>query len=148
MPDKSIRPGWRGGIYLNPRMDVAVVARGDSRSGVINRDLERLYALYARALREVDLTIDEACLIVDVLNGSLMDANTACLLWASVEDGIRLDGLAEKWGVDGAKLVEKLRGLNDIQALALVDAGERFWQARGEGEMKERVREMFGIRES
>lgn len=135
------------GVSFQPAILEQLTLRG-SRSTVINRDLERLYTLYDRALREVELTTGEACLVVDVLNGSLMDANTARLLWASVEDGIRLDGLAEKWGVDGKALVEKLKGLNDIQALALVDAGERFWQAPNEGETKERVRQAFGIKES
>ncbi len=43
----------------------------------------------------------------------------------------------EKWEVDGKALVEKLRGLSDTQALALIDAAERFWNERGDGQETE-----------
>lgn len=115
-------------IYLR-EVDAEIQARGDNRSHVINRDLERLYALYKRALKEVPLSVQEAWLLVDVLNGSLMDANTARLLWANVEDGCALDGLDKKWEVDGKALAEKLRNLSDFQNMALIDAAEKFWQA-------------------
>ncbi|MFY9604024.1 MAG: hypothetical protein WAR00_05190, partial [bacterium] len=38
-------------------------------------------------------------------------------------------GLDKKWQVDGKALVKKLKALSHVQALALVDAAERFWQA-------------------
>src|SRR5690606_36071183 len=99
-----------------------VEERGKARSTVITRDLERLYTLYRRALRRVDLSLDEACLITDALNGSLMTADTAHLLWASVEDAMKYEGLAEKWNVDGKALVEKLRcSMNEIQTMAVID---------------------------
>lgn len=136
-------------ISLDPRLDTQIASRGENRSGVINRDLERLYTLYSRAIREVSLSADEACLIVDTLNGTLMDANTARLLWANVEDACTLDHLDKKWEVDGPALVEKLQGLNDIQAMALVDAAERFWNSPdiGNVDIQERVKEHFNIKE-
>ncbi|MDA8212144.1 MAG: hypothetical protein M0021_09745 [Clostridia bacterium] len=130
-------------IHIRSNLDEQIKSRG-SRSTVISRDLERLYTLYRRALAEVKLTIDEACLIVDALNGSLMDANTARLLWANIADAVSMDGLDEKWSVDGPALVEKLRGLSDIQALAVVDAAERFWQGPyRETDIYEAVEECF-----
>lgn len=121
--------------------------RGQARSTTISRDLERLYALYRRALRQIDLTVDEACLIVDALNGSLTTADDASLLWARVEDAIHYEKLDEKWNVDGRALVDKLRGLNEIQALAVADAAERFWEIESADnrDIREDVKRCFGI---
>lgn len=133
-------------IRLREAVAAEVEARGESRNQTINRDLDRLYALYKRALREVDLSTKEAMLIVDSLNGTMfIDPLSATLLWANIEDSIRLDGLDAKWEVDGAALVTKLRGLTSIQAMAVVDAAERFW-ADPEKDIEPWVRECFGIR--
>ncbi len=110
-------------------LEKEIIARGNP-SEVIRRDLERLYTLYRRALRRINLTPEEMKLIADSLNGlngTIMDASTAPMLWAQVEDAIKLDRLDQKWGVNGRELVEKLRELTDIEALAVVDAAERFW---------------------
>ncbi|MDQ7789587.1 MAG: hypothetical protein RDU41_05975 [Clostridia bacterium] len=133
-------------IRLRDTVAAEVEARGESRNQIINRDLDRLYALYKRALREVDLNTKEAMLIVDSLNGTVFtDPLSATLLWANIEDSIRLDDLDAKWDVDGAALATKLRGLTSIQAMAVVDAAERFW-ADPEKDIEPWVRECFGIR--
>ena len=132
-------------IYLRPALETELEARGDNRNHVIHRDLERLYTLYRLALREVKLTLPECWFLVDMLNGSLMDANTAGLLWASAEDACALDGLDKKWQVDGKAFVEKLKKLSDTQALALVDAAERFWQANTGSMDDEDIRRFFGV---
>lgn len=132
------------GLYLRPETENEILQRGENRSHIINRDLERLYTLYKRTLRETPLALSEACLIVDALNGSLMDANAAPMLWVSVEDAIKLDGLAAKWEVDGPTLVEKLRGLTAFQCMALVDASERFWSI-SDRELEAGVRKCFNI---
>ena len=121
--------------------------RGEARSTIISRDLERLYTLYQRALRRVNLTIDEACLITDALNGSLMTADTAHLLWASVEDAIKYEGLQEKWGVDVKALVEKIRGLTEFECMAVIDAAEKFWnnEKYRDQDMRDGSAECFGI---
>lgn len=134
-------------IYLPDSLLEEISARGDNRSGTISRDLERLYTLYSRALATVQLEFNQAYLIVDALNGVLMDANNAKLLWAEIEDAINLDHLDQKWQVDGKALVEKLRGLNEIQAIAVIDAAERFWQAQKSGqEAEELIKKIFKIR--
>ncbi len=133
-------------IVLTPDTAEQIDARGENRSFTIRRDLDRLYTLYQRNLPR-NLTEGDACLIVDVLNGTIMDANNARMLWAEVEDGCSLEGLAEKWEVDGPALVEKLKQLNDVQALAVVDAAEGFWTKHDQGDMREIVREVFRIRE-
>jgi hypothetical protein len=133
------------GVYIRESLQPEFEARGGS-SIVINRDLERLYTMYRRAIREVPLTLAEARLIVDALNGSLFDANTAPMLWASIEDAIKLDGLAEKWGVDGPALVEKLRGLSAFHCMALVDAAERFWSMSADGrDLDKTIKFLFNI---
>jgi hypothetical protein len=45
--------------------------------------------------------------------------------------------------VDGQALVEKLRSLNEIQALAVVDAAERFWRENPGEDVEGRAREIF-----
>ncbi|MEW8957836.1 MAG: hypothetical protein AB2448_01800 [Moorella sp. (in: firmicutes)] len=134
-------------IYIPDHLLAEISTRGDNRSGIISRDLERLYTLYRRALAQVTLSVEEACLIVDALNGAKFEADTARLLWAEIEDACNLDHLDEKWQVDGQALVQKLRELNEIQALALVDAAERFWEASdvGERDVREAVKEFFNI---
>ena len=124
-----------------------VEERGEARSTIITRDLERLYTLYRRALRHVDLSVDEACLITDALNGSLMTADTAHLLWASVEDAIKYEGLQKKWGVDGKALVEKIRGLTEFECMAVIDAAEKFWnnEKYRDQDMRDGIAECFGI---
>lgn len=140
-------------IYVS--MPLSLVAEVESRVGeksrsdVVSRDLDRLYSLYRRAIGSLDFTVQEASLILDVLNGSLFDVATAPMLWAAVEDGIRMDGLDAKWGIDGPALVEKLKGLTDTQAMAIVDAGERFWygdQKYQDLPFEEAVKELFRIK--
>lgn len=117
------------------------------RSATIARDLDRLYTLYRYALRAVPLTAGEACLLCDVLAGTLMDASSATMLWAEVADGIQLDGLADKWGVDGDALVARLKGLDRLTCLALVDAAERFWAGDLSEDALTAVRRYFHVRD-
>lgn len=140
MPEKT-------GIYIPDSLVAELAARGDNRSQIISRDLGRLYTLYRRALATVPLTVEEACLLVDALNGALSGTDTAHLLWVEVEDACHLDHLDEKWQVDGPALVQKLRQLTDTQALALIDAAERFWNAPdvGQRNVREAVKEYFNI---
>ena len=100
---------------------------GQSAGLTAARDLERYYALLDHCLAVIVLTEAEASLICDALNGTLIDHRTYHLVWASVDDAIRLDGLDEKWGVDGPALVGKLRDLDHCGMLAIADAVDRFW---------------------
>lgn len=135
----------RPSIHLRVELDEQIKSRG-TRSTIITRDLERLYTLYRRALQQARLSVDEACLVVDALNGSIMDATP--LLWANIEDSIQLDGLDQKWSIDGPALVEKLRGLNDIQVLAVVDGAERFWadETLHSRDIREMAKSCFAIK--
>jgi hypothetical protein len=130
-------------FWMRPELEKEIEERGDNRTLVIHRDLERLYTLYRLALREVKLTLPECWFLVDMLNGSMMDAYTAGTLWASAEDACSMDGLDKKWEIDGKAFVEKLKALSYVQALALVDAAERFWQANTGSMEDEDIKRFF-----
>jgi len=137
------------GFRIRPEVLEQLDARGP-RSTIADRDLERLYALYARALQRVvpSFSIDELCLIVDALNGTLHDVRSGVRFWIGVEDSIELDGLAQKWNVDALALMEKLRPLDELTCMAIVDAAERFWcgEKYRNMDVHEGVRDAFGIR--
>lgn len=135
-------------VSMRPEIVEQINARG-VRSTIINRDLERLYAMYRRSLIQTNLAVDEACLIVDALNGNLMDANAARLLWASIEDAVKLDGLDKKWSVNGPELIQKLQRLNELQCMAIVDAAERFWEGPyRDADVREAVKQVFYVQPS
>lgn len=117
---------FRAGPLAGP---LAERAFGDeSVSLVAKRDLERYYEALRRELATVRLSRDEALLICDACNGTLFEPHSVPLLWAEIDEAIRAAGLAQKWGVDGEALVTNLRDLSYAQALAVVDAVERFWR--------------------
>lgn len=95
------------------------------------RDLTRYYALLAGITPK--FTKAEAALIMDALNGIMLDQYTFRLLWAEVADAIRMDNLDRKWNVDGESLVERLRSLHPAEMMALLDAVERAWNMIGYG---------------
>lgn len=109
-----------------------------SAGNVARRDLQRYYHALGETLKTITLSEAEASLVVDACNGILFKSWSVSLLWATVDNAIRLEGMADKWQVDGPALVERLRGLSYCQSLALVDAVERYWQAP-DGEALRRV---------
>lgn len=134
-------------ITLSEELEERLAERGSCRSGVIERDLNRLYCLLEKSLIEIDLNIQEACSIVDALNGTAFDPWSIPLLWANIEDAIALEKLDNKWGIDGKALVEKLKSLTPFQCLAIIDAAERFWsEPYREADMEEAVRKVFNLR--
>lgn len=110
--------------HLAARADVDTNA---AASQVAQRDLGRYYDLMALTLASVELSQGEASLIVDALNGTLIDLTAAQMLAAEIADGLD-DGLAEKWGVNGPALVAKVGSWSLAQRLAVCDAAERFWR--------------------
>lgn len=114
MSDAGRKTSW----YVPAELDVHLRARlapGSSRSGLVTRDLLRLYELYSLELEDIrrtePFTAREASLILEALRGTLVNsASSATLVWARVADGIRLDHLDERWDVDGDALVRRLQG--------------------------------------
>jgi len=106
------------------------------RSATIAKSLDRyFYAIDAarRGLRE-RFSAGEQGLLLYVANGALFASPCAInFIEHEVAAGI-VDGLAEKWQVDGPALVEKLAALTYCEKLALVDAAERWWHRAARGE--------------
>jgi hypothetical protein len=139
-------PVAKKSVSFDPKIMEQVIERG-AVSAVINRDLERLYSLYRRSIVKLDFSVEELMLIVDCLNGSLMDTVAVSLLWAQIEDGIAIERLDEKWKVDGKVLVDKLKALKVFDCMAIVDAAERFWQKSAEGDdVREVVKQCFLVK--
>lgn len=106
---------------------------GQSLGSVAARDLDRYYALLAREYQTLRLTEAEENLVRDACNGTQWDVFATALVWAAVDDGIRVDHLDQKWGVNGPALVQRLRMMTVGQSIAVVDAVERFWITQEKG---------------
>ncbi len=105
---------------------------GLSNGGVAARDLERYYRLVERTLQGIVFSVAEASAIVDACNGTFWDSYSLFDgLALGLEDAISGDQLDQKWGIDGERLLAKLRALEPVQHLAIVDAIERFWVSVG-----------------
>lgn len=117
------------------------------RTYVIERDLSRYYDMLRRELASAGLSIDEACYLCDLLNGTLLEPTSVRFLWAEVLDGDLLNGLGQKWNVDAQALAAKLKECSQAQCLAITDAAERFWSGPyREDSTREAVAKVFGIR--
>lgn len=130
-------------IWIPKDLKDEIEARGDNRSGIISRDLKRLYHMYHGSL-PCGINEPEAGLICEVMKRTIdVSGHLDNLLWAEVDDQCNYYGLDKKWGVDKDSLVKRLRHMDDIQRMALIDAAERFWKP--EKPKWESVREIFGM---
>ncbi len=114
-----------------------VTARGEQRSTVIGRDLDRYYEALKDTRRQLvkKFSDEEIGLILDNLNGTLMGETFGVrLIYANVEDAITYESIDAKWGVDGDALVEKLKALTFAENATLADAAERWWNRVAAGE--------------
>lgn len=86
-----------------------------------------------------NLTIPEASLIVDALNGVLAhtDISASDYLVLNVQDAVAVDSLDEKWGVDARALLANLQSLSEADARKLLNAVKRFWSASPHADMRE-----------
>jgi hypothetical protein len=117
-------------------IDARVKGRDPGRSTVASRDLARYYEAITRARADVrdKLSKAELSAVIDNLKGVYTsDTVSVRMLWANIEDALA-NKLAEKWKIDGAALVRKLRSFTFIESAALIDAAERYWQAAGRDE--------------
>lgn len=140
---RSAHIQFRAGLLESAMMERSRETDDTTLAGIAQRDLARYYQVLADELARVRLTEGEASLIVDALNSTLLEPQTYRYLWAEVSDS--LDELTEKWGVDGPRLVEKLRGLPPGATMAVVDAAERFWRLP-DGSTPERLRAVGLVR--
>ncbi len=100
----------------------------DSYDDIVKRDLNRLHALYAIALSEVELSVAEALAICTTLQGIELNNPMIYLnLSGPIYDAMEYEYLEERCNIDCLALVEKANKLSLIHTMALVDAAERFW---------------------
>lgn len=121
----------RYSIYVSPSLQRLVEDRtADSHppTTVVNVAADRYLSTLKR--HQPQLTAAEWMLIFDAQNGVIQDdsAETLTLLWAGIEDAIQMEGLAEKWAVDGQALINKIKALDYAGMVVLADAAERFWR--------------------
>ena len=101
---------------------------GESLSGRIALIVERYRQIVADHAPELSRNEWMACM--DVMNGmftGMGDPIAAKFIWASVDDACSMEGLADKWEIDGAALVKKLRALDTAGAISVAEVGRRFW---------------------
>ena len=102
-----------------------------SRPQVAKRDLLRYYALIADSA--TIWTLAEADLLVEVVRELRLGADSYRYLHHAIRDEARLWS-PEKWHVD-QKFFDRVEALTLAEAMAIVDAVERFWvllEAAGE----------------
>lgn len=123
-------------LFHGADLELEVTARVNTRWGyspdeLRERDLGRHYQVLAAERALLNLTENEALLLCDVLNGTIMEPFIPGMLWVEVHDAIELDGADQNWGVNGAVLLEKLRNLSPGGVMTILDAVERWWAHAG-----------------
>lgn len=106
------------------------IANNGGGRGLSHR-LAQIADRYSEILRRAprpDLSEAETSAVRDALNGTLHEpaAMIRGSLWMGIEDSLP-DGLADKWQIDGAALVFKLRVLTFEQEIRLVEEVEAYW---------------------
>jgi len=93
------------------------------------------YLQLLRRTPRADLTEAEVNAIRDALNGTILEPaeDIRGALWVDIEDAC-VDGLAEKWEIDGPALVARLKALDYAQEVRLVEEVERFWNRHARAE--------------
>jgi hypothetical protein len=120
---------------------------GNPRGEVVRRDIYRYRMLVrqaaARLKAEKIFSGDEQALVIDALNGVIIDEYVQAVV-GNVEDAIALDGLDGKWEVERAAIIEKVHSLTPLEQVAVVEAAERFWAATARGEDRDVRGGLFG----
>lgn len=124
----------RTSIYIGDTAQAYIVAHqasGDSTSGILNAAVDRVQYLLKTA--EPELTDAEWMLIYDARNGAVNTpiAQAIAGLVGAIEDAIEMGGAAKTHGVDGPELLAKLRDLDRLGRMAVLDRAERWWATNG-----------------
>lgn len=92
--------------------------------------IERYLETCRRELATVALDERSWNLLRDAWSSTRWTADAIQLVDHQIVDAIRLDGLAEKWDVDGTRLVETIRTWSYAQRVAVVDEVERWFRTQ------------------
>jgi hypothetical protein len=106
-----------------------------SRNQGIEYALEAWPVLCKRALVELQgkFSVDELRLLIDVFNGTALTPSMAGQHIATqVADAIALDGLDQKWGIDGPRMMSRLKRLAPIMLASLEIWANGYWYTKPE----------------
>ncbi|TXH48797.1 MAG: hypothetical protein E6Q97_24080 [Desulfurellales bacterium] len=96
-----------------------------------NQSLARYFDLLRFQFRRIrrEFTEPELQAILDGCNGTNWDPIPVGVQSVSTEvaEAVEFNGLAEKWKIDGAKLVSKLNALDGLGCLAVIEFTEFAW---------------------
>lgn len=100
----------------------------------IEEDLGRYYLMLSETLRAMRFSRNEAMMMCDICQNAAVFRRTlntlsaaSLILYANFRDGIILDQIDRKWGVEGEAFLERVKNFTPLEALAVFDAVERFW---------------------
>lgn len=117
-------PAIRTTIYVPE--EIQRLLGDDAGSARINGIISRYSRILADA--QPSLSTREWCAVLDVCNGmALLDdagVDMSGYLWAEIADA---DGIAEKWDIDQAALVVRVRALPYVSRVAIAEAARAFW---------------------
>ncbi|QOX80919.1 hypothetical protein FY034_18125 (plasmid) [Trichlorobacter lovleyi] len=103
-------------------------------SAIISSALIRYYSVLERECPQ--LKKNEWLAICDVANALPKHTDSrqhdpARFLWASIEGAAEVDGLSEKWEIDGKELAYKIKAMSYVQQCAIIEVASLFWCAPG-----------------
>lgn len=125
----------KSSVYLSDTLLRVIGPAGDDYDVSVSGRLNQIGDRYAQILRRTqlpELSEAELNLIRDALNDVLHEPADMIrgAIGHGVSDSIALDGLAEKWSVDGEVLVEKLAALDYAQEVTLLERVEQWWRQK------------------
>ena len=115
--------------FQEPALSIALLQRGEDSRLVELRDLRRYYTLLNYHLLETNWTESEAHLICEALKDYQFedDPEQARTVWKQIHNAVHRDHLDQKWSINQEIFHRKVQDLNELEAIALVDAVERYW---------------------
>lgn len=120
-------------ISIGPDLERYLATRlndGGNVSGTLNTLAQRYGEVVERTLPA--FTTNEWLLLFDVLRvASRPDDPGVFGIPGLVRFDITHKGAADKWGIDGSALMQRLDGLSLCELYALLDASVRFWRIAG-----------------
>lgn len=116
-------------ISQDVQIQSALLQRGEDPNLIELRDLKRYYTLLNYRLIELYLTESECQLVCEALKDYRIedDPDRARTIWKQIYAVAMRENLDRKWNVNRKIFHYKIQNLNQLQAVALVDAVERYW---------------------
>lgn len=106
-------------------------AQKDSKSlaACIADDISLLYPFLEREkkLLRGQFTPAEAKLMIDCLNGTIMDQVSIQMIEAGFQDGIKFDRLDRKWEIDSEIFLQKFNNMSVLRKWAIFELIQDFW---------------------